>query len=374
MPVPHKLISQAEKKLPAKASAAEKKFLAAFAEKITDDDLGLMDAQTLMRMTGTHYDLMQQRKPGKALVRVHNPITDDKDWPLSSTVIDFVDDDMAFQIDSITAEITRLGQTIFLITHPLLHVTRDAKGKITDCLPEASPKTFPQSHIHVQLTRMLTPQQCAELQANLEQIANDVRYSTGDWLTMREKIRTCESSLSQAPSSYPDDAIEDYQAFLEYLYKDNFTILGYREYAYEKDAKGVMTAKAVKNSHLGLLRREVKTEIMPEGVDALPPHLAKLYKDDSLVRVFKLARKSSVHRHVPLDAVMVRLFDRTGKARGEAVFVGLFTSVTYSRSIRDIPYLSRKTSIIMNRASFFPGGTPRSTRPLSHILEKLSAR
>lgn len=368
MPAPHKLISQAEKKLPAKASAAERKFLAVFAEKITDDDLGLMDAQTLMRMTSTHYDLMQQRKPGKALVRVHNPITDDKDWPLSNTVIDFVDDDMAFQIDSITAEITRLGQTIFLITHPLLHVTRDSKGKITDCQAEATPKTIPQSHIHVQLTRMLTPQQCAELQANLEQIANDVRYSTGDWLTMREKIRTCESSLSQAPSSYPDDAIEDYQAFLEYLYKDNFTILGYREYAYEKDAKGVMTAKAVKNSHLGLLRREVKTEIMPEGVDALPPHLAKLYKDDSLVRVFKLARKSSVHRHVPLDAVMVRLFDKNGKARGEAVFVGLFTSVTYSRSIRDIPYLSRKTSIIMNRAHF-SGGT-HGHKALSHILEK----
>lgn len=368
MATPHKLISQAEKKLPAKTGAAEKKFLSAFAGKITDDDLGLMDAQTLMRIAGTHYDMMHKRKPGKAIIRVHNPVTDDKDWPLSHTVIDFVDDDMAFQIDSITAEMTRLGQTISLITHPLLHVTRDAKGKITDCQAEATAKTIPQSHIHLQLTRMLTPEQCAELQESLEQIANDVRYSTGDWLVMREKIRACESSLSQAPSNYPDDAIEDYQAFLEYLYKDNFTILGYREYAYEKDSKGTMTAKAVKNSHLGLLRREVKTEIMPEGVDALPPHLAKLYKDDSLVRVFKLARKSSVHRHVPLDAVMVRLFDKSGKPRGEAVFVGLFTSVTYSRSIRDIPYLSRKTSIVMNRAHFTGGS--HGYKALSHILEK----
>jgi NAD-specific glutamate dehydrogenase len=99
MATPHKLISQVEKKLPAKTSVAEKKFLSAFAGKITHDDLGLMDAHSLMRIAGTHYEMMQQRKPGKAILRVHNPVTDDKDWALSRTIIDFVDDDMAFQID-----------------------------------------------------------------------------------------------------------------------------------------------------------------------------------------------------------------------------------------------------------------------------------
>ncbi len=109
---------------------------------------------------------------------------------------------------------------------------------------------------------------------------------TADWQTMRQKLRACESSLSHAPKEYPDDAIEDYQAFLEYLYKDNFTLLGYREYVYQtKDGKPF--GKTVKNSHLGLLRPDVKTEIMPEGFDSLPPHLARFYKDKALMRVFK---------------------------------------------------------------------------------------
>jgi glutamate dehydrogenase len=364
----HPLIVQAKKKLPANTPAFEKEFAAHFFAKITGDDLGLMDVTTLWRTARLHFAMMQKRPTGKAAIRVHNPATETDGWPLNRTVIDFVDDDMAFQIDSITAEITRFGQTICLITHPLLHATSSRSGKITDIAAEPSEKTKPQSHIHIELTRMLPEDQCKSLQDNLERIANDVRYATGDWQQMRAKIRAAEASLSHAPPDFPDDAIEDYQAFLEYLYKDNFTLLGYREYAYETDKAGNTVAKTVKNSHLGLLRREVKTQIMPEGVDALPPHLSRLYHEKTLMRVFKLSRKSSVHRHVPMDAVMVRLFDKRGKICGEAVFVGLFTSVTYSRSIRDIPYLSRKTHLVMER-SRFSGGT-HGHKALSHILEK----
>ncbi len=362
------LITQAQKKLPARAPVAEKDFIAQFFAKVNTDDLKLMDSTTIARTAQIHYEMMNARKAGHAAIRVHNPAINDNGWTLNRTVIDFVDDDMAFQIDSITAEITRFGQIIHSISHPLLHVTRGKTGKIGAIHTESNDKTKPQSHIHIELTRMLTSEQCAELQSNLEQIANDVRYATGDWQMMRGKIRECEASLSNAPADFPDDAIEDYQAFLEYLYKDNFTLLGYREYSYQKGKDGKAAAKTVNDSHLGLLRREVKTEIMPEGVDALPPHLSRLYNDKTLMRVFKLSRKSSVHRSVPLDAIMVRLFDKNGKVRGEAVFVGLFTSVTYSRSIRDIPYLSRKTHIVMERAHFLNGS--HGHKALSHILEK----
>lgn len=362
----HPLITQAQKALPAKTSAAEKQFLAQFFAESAEEDLSTMSMITLQRTAQHHWNMMHKRRAGKALIDVHNPAIDKGGWPLNRTVIDFVDDDMAFQIDSMMAEITRYGQIAHLMVHPLLHVTRSG-GKITRVSTEPEKESKPQSHIHIQLERMLTPEQCLKLKSHLEQIANDVRFATSDWQAMRQKIRMCESSLSNAPNEFPDDAIEDYQAFLEYLYKDNFTLLGYREYVYKtKDGKTVGTA--VKNSHLGLLSPDVETEIMPEGFDTLPPNLIRFHKDKGLMRVFKLHKKSTVHRSVPLDAVMVRLFDKNGKACGEALFVGLFTSVTYSRSIRDIPFLSRKTNIIMERAHFEQGSHGRKS--LSHILEK----
>lgn len=364
----HPLIAQAQKSVPAKTPALQKDFIARFYAESTREDLDQMDVITLLRTTQLHWDMMNDRKPGKAMIRVHTPETDKDGWPLHRTVIDFVDDDMAFQIDSITAELTRFGQTIHLIAHPLVYVKRGKNGNISAIENKPVSGLNPQSHIHIELNRMLPAAQCKALQISLEQVANDLRHATGDWLAIRAKLRNGQDALSHAPKAYADDEIKDYQAFLEYLYQDNFTLLGYREYHYEKDKNGKSVAKAVRNSHLGLLRREVKTEIMSEGADILPPNLARLGKDKSLLHVFKLSKKSTVHRRVPLDAIMVRLFDAKGKHTGEAIFVGLFTSVTYSRSIRDIPYLSRKTAMIMDRARFEPGS--HGHKALSHILEK----
>ncbi|MBI2234858.1 MAG: NAD-glutamate dehydrogenase, partial [Micavibrio aeruginosavorus] len=365
----HPLIAQAQKSLPAKTPAAEKDFIARFYAGEPREDLEQMDVITMQRTAQMHWAMMHDRKPGKASVRVHNPATEKGGWPLNRTVIDFVDDDMAFQIDSITADLTRFGQTIHLIVHPLLYIKRGKSGDITAVENQHVSGFAAQSHIHIELTHMLTPAQCMELQDSLMRIANDVRYATGDWQTMREKLRACEVSMGHAPASFPKAMVGEYQAFLEYLYKDNFTLLGYREYAHQKGRDGKTSTKVVKGSHLGLLRLEVTTPIMPEGKDELPEHLAKLSKEKALLRVFKIHnKKSSVHRRVPLDAVMVRLFDEKGHHTGEAIFIGLFTSVTYSRSIRDIPYLDRKTAAIMERAKFEQGS--HGHKALSHILEK----
>ena len=50
------------------------------------------------------------------------------------------------------------------------------------------------------------------------------------------------------------------------------------------------------------------------------------------------------------------------------LFIGLFTSVTYSRSVADIPYLRVKVQNVINRTQFLPGSHDR--RALRHILEK----
>jgi glutamate dehydrogenase len=63
---------------------------------------------------------------------------------------------------------------------------------------------------------------------------------------------------------------------------------------------------------------------------------------------------SAVHRPVPLDTVIVKTFDAKGNVNGERMIVGLFTSVAYNRSARDIPFLRRKVSAVLARAGFDP--------------------
>ncbi|PZO86115.1 MAG: NAD-glutamate dehydrogenase [Micavibrio aeruginosavorus] len=206
-----------------------------------------------------------------------------------------------------------------------------------------------------------------ELRMGLIQVMDDVRNSTKDWQPMREKLREAQRQLSNAPAKFDDFLIEEYQAFLEYLYDNNFTFLGYREYKFT-DKKGKLLSETVEGESLGLLRDEVMPVYLNDARNCLSEPQQKLRAGQPPLTISKVNRRSTVHRRVPMDAVAVKTFDKKGNVTGEMLFVGLFTSVTYSRSVADIPYLRVKIQNVINRTQFVPGSHDR--RALRHILEK----
>ena len=89
----------------------------------------------------------------------------------------------------------------------------------------------------------------------LESVMEDVRNATKDWMPMKEMLRNAQRQLSNAPAKFDDFLIEEYQAFLEYLYDNNFTLLGYREYKFT-EKKGKLISETVHDRSFGLLRDE----------------------------------------------------------------------------------------------------------------------
>ena len=69
-----------------------------------------------------------QRKPGVAKVRVYNPRPDEHGWISHHTIIEMVNDDMPFLVDSLTAALHRRDLTVHLVIHPILQVKRDKAG------------------------------------------------------------------------------------------------------------------------------------------------------------------------------------------------------------------------------------------------------
>ncbi len=88
--------------------------------------------------------------------------------------------------------------------------------------------------------------------------------------------------------------------------------------------------------------------------------------------ISKINRRSPVHRPVPMDAIAVKSYDKKGNVTGERLFIGLFTSVTYSRSIQDIPLLRHEADMVLVRSGFRPGS--HNFKALRHILERARAR
>ncbi len=353
--------------LPSKASSSLKDFLKTFYAKVPGDDVLQNDAVTLARAAQNQWSLTTERKKNERAIRIYCPAEDEKGWPLARTVIDIVQDDKAFIIDSIVAEIVRQNYQIMMLVHPILHIERAKDGSIKKVHAQPADGTEAQSHMHIQLRGILSDAQCEELQMGLKNVMRDVFIANRDWPVMREKLRGAQKELSKAPSKFNDHLIEEYQAFLEYLYDNNFTLLGYREYKFT-EKKGELVSETVKGKSLGVLSDEVQPVYINEARQGLSQPQQKMRKNQAPVTIAKVNRRSSVHRRVPLDAIAVKTYDAKGNVTGELLFIGLFTSVTYSRSVADIPYLRMKVQNIMARTNYQQGSHNR--KALRHILER----
>ena len=117
----------------------------------------------------------EQREPGTAKLRILSPTVADQGWASRHSVIEIVNDDMPFLVDTTTMEINRQGLTLHLIVHPVLSVLRDPQGQLLDVLPRhdaAAPGTaLRESWMHVEVDRLVDPQQRADLVAGLAKCA-----------------------------------------------------------------------------------------------------------------------------------------------------------------------------------------------------------
>lgn len=360
----HPAIANAKAKMSAKTSAGAKAFLETFYQRTPVEDLNQVDPTFLGHAAQTHYDIAMSRKDGDIVIRQY--VTDTvKGLTTGRTVFDIVQNDTPFLIDSVVAEIGRQGHAIQMLIHPVLHIIRDKKGKVTDVMAEPANGTCGQSHMHIQIKGVLSDAQREELEMGLSRILDDVRHATRDWQGMCAKLRTAQNELNRAPKQYDGLLIREYQEFLEYLL-NNFTLLGVREYRFI-DKKGELVSEIVKGSSLGLLRDDIPVYIN-EARKSLTPPQQKLRRSQEPLTIAKVNKRSTVHRRVPLDAIAVKTFDTNGLVTGEMLFIGLFTSVTYSRSVEDIPYLRLKIENVVKRSRFLPGA--HNFKALRHILEK----
>ncbi len=360
------LVQKARKALPAKSPDGLVKMLEILCQKINADDLEFFDAQILSEMAVSHWEMAKERGKGEPKLRIYSSIVEGREY--RKTVIDIVSDDLAFLVDSIAAEINRHNILIGILIHPNVYSTYDDKGNLKDITAKAvDGDCHRQAHIHVQINETLSDQAIKELQDGLYASLNDVFYANSDWRTMLGKLKEASTDLNSARTKRPAAEIQEYCAFLDYLYDNNFTLLGYREYKFVDGKHGVYS-KNVPNSSLGLLHNDVSPAYISETEEGLPRNLQELRRQLPPVSVSKTNRLATVHRRVPMDCVAVKVYNDNGDIVGEKLFLGLLTSVTYSRSVSDVPYLCAKVEETIKISGYIEG--THDCKALRHILEK----
>jgi glutamate dehydrogenase len=310
-----------------------------------------------------HWNLAQQRPSGGDKVRVYNPALEEHGWRSSHTVIDLVTADMPFLVDSVTMKLAHGGHAIDLVIHPVIHVRRDAEGKLLEVLrPGAEHEdAIAESILHVEVERETDPVRLADLRAQVERVLGEVRAAVEDWTEMRARTRSVAEDLAARGANLSAAEIEEAVEFLRWLADDHFTFLGYREYDLVQ-LEGAAALRVVPDSGLGILR-----VASSRAVTKLKPKALALVSSPQALVLTKANSRATVHRPSYLDYVGVKRFGPDGQVTGERRFLGLYTSAAYRESALEIPTVRGKLRYVLQRAGF--SSDSHDAKALTEILE-----
>ncbi|HEV8688973.1 MAG TPA: NAD-glutamate dehydrogenase, partial [Ideonella sp.] len=354
-------------RLPAERRPVFEAFARECFRQLDAEDLNERSAEDLCGALLSHWQFGAQRNPGGPKVRVLSPTVAEHGWASRHTVIEIVNDDMPFLVDSTSAEINRQGLSLHLIVHPVFGVERDAGGNLTGIRPGNEAGTAPrESWMHIEVDRLVDAQQRADLVAGIEHVLGDVRAAVEDWRPMVARLQEAIAEMADAPAALPADQVAESRAFLEWLADDHLTLLGYRQHELVGGEADSML-RLVPGTGLGVLR-ESEAEKSSASFSALPAGARALaHAPTPLLVVTKANTRSTVHRPGYTDYVGVKRYDQQGKVTGEHRFVGLFTSTAYMSRVAETPLLRGKVEAIAERAGLPPGG--HLAKALAHILE-----
>jgi glutamate dehydrogenase len=283
----------------------------------------------------------------------------------SVAVLDVLNDDMPFLVDSVLGELGERGLDLRLVVHPVFTVERDEAGRLTAFRGTRKAEGQRESFIHIHVAGLEDEAQRAEVVRALEAVLADVRVAVQDWRPMLARVSEIAAELKANPPPLPADEIAEAIQFLQWIAADNFTLLGARDYAFT-DSDDALKPRF--ETGLGLLRSpEMRLLRRGSQLVTITPEIREFLKEPKLLIMTKAAVRSRVHRRVHLDYVGVKRFDADGKLVGECVLCGLLTSTAYTRSVRAIPYLRRKVDRVISRAGFDPSS--HSGKALVNVLE-----
>ena len=351
----------AAKRLGPSRAVMVQRFLAQFYDHVAAADLADRTAEDLYGAALSLWQFAQQRVPGKAKLRVFNPRAEEHGWTVHHTVLEIVNDDMPFLVDSVGMALAAEGVMVQLIIHPVMRIERDAQGQIVDLRENGDAEGERESIMHVEIGELRGEARLARITARLGSVLEDTRAAVADWRKMRDGLTEIRGSLEREKPPLPADELAETQDFLAWLDDDNFTFLGCRDYRF--DATGSVIAPG-----LGILRDP--NYVLFAGLRnfaALSPELQAFLRAPRALFITKSNHRSTIHRPGRMDAIGVKMFGAAGQVVGMRVFLGLFTSLAYSRPARATPFLRLKVASVLWDSGFDPQG--HDGKALAHILE-----
>ena len=292
------------------------------------------------------------------------------------TVLEILDDDMPFLVESVTGELLARGIVPHLVLHPIFKVKRYGSGRLQAVVGRGDQHWTggdQESYVAVVIDPIADAQR-DDLVAALDLVLEDVRSAVSDQDAMRKRLAQAASAYAAlkydftAGEGAPDPAeVREAADFLRWLTPANFTLTGVRDYELvgldERAELWPASAGA-----LGIARRAGTAA----GIDAARPPamsaaLRAVYSSPQPLIFSKTREPSTVRRRAPLDRIGIKRYTPNGKLIGETRLYGQFTPTSYLQPIESVPLLRLKVRQVLAAAGFPPES--HDGRTLVDILE-----
>src|SRR6202011_3528266 len=199
------------------------------------EDLTRYEPRELAALAEEAWAFLKERKPGTPKVRLESrPGPIGAEHIKTVSIVEIVNDDMPFLLDSIMNELTELGVEVRLVVHPIFTVERDNAGTLIGFRGDAAAVGAAQreSFIHIYVERIEDELRRTQVVRALELVLADVRVVAQDWRPMTTRVGELTADIPTHPPHLTVDEVAEAVQFLEWLVANNFTLLGLREYAF----------------------------------------------------------------------------------------------------------------------------------------------
>jgi glutamate dehydrogenase len=254
-----------------------------------------------------------------------------------------INDDMPFLVDSVANAIAGRQLTVHRLLHPVVCVDRDENGVLQALEPLCDDKSRRESMMYIELDRA-DARGRRELVEDLQAVLGDVRAAVRDWPQMQAQMREDAAKVEDPEGS----------ALLSWFADGALTLLGYEVERPGEESSGCLGIFSIpgaptdKGGSVGAIRYFEQGGAVP--------------------LMAKAERKSTVHRRVPLDLIVVPIREN-GKIAGIGVHAGLWTSQALIQPTEDVPVLRRRLKELDEEFGFDPHG--HSGKALRHAVSSV---
>lgn len=330
----------------------------------SDYDYKTATVEELYNLALSAFNFYMEKKVGETKIRVFNPTIKNDGFESEFTIIDVINDDMPFLLDSTVVLLDLKGLKIERIIHPIYSVKYE-KSKISSISKQSSAvdKNKTESVIQFHIEKVSSKSDLVEIEKSISKVLDAIKLVVNDW---SEMINLTKSSLDEIDNAKSiNNEVDEIKEFINWIIDGNFILLGVKEFKIVK-AKDEYQLEEVKGKSFGVFNSKDE-EIRPQVQNSSYQEVTESVKNPYIIEILKSRYRSKIHRLANAERIRVQKISKDGKVIGEIRLLGLFTSVAYNEATKHIPFIRHKVEKVIKNSQYVKGS--HDYKDLVSVLE-----